>query len=73
MDDKARQHIVSTFIVIILVVCVFNPFLNFPIKHASAAWWDTDWGYYKVINIANKIDDYSMKINITYNGAGDVK
>ena len=29
-------------------------------------YWDSDWGYYKTIEVADKIDDYQMKILIDY-------
>ena len=32
MNDEARQHISATFIVILLLVCVFSTFINFPIE-----------------------------------------
>ena len=33
---------------------------------ASAAWWDSDWDYYKTIEVADKIESYQMKILIDY-------
>ena len=37
MNDKARQHILAIFIIILLIVGVFSPFYGFPVQHADAA------------------------------------
>lgn len=58
MNDKARQHILAAFIIILLVLCVFSSFYGFPVEHVKADdppttkfnWWllsdtedDTEW------------------------------
>ena len=37
-----------------------------PLGNPSGGWWDTDWSYYKTCEVADKIDDYQMKILIDY-------
>lgn len=51
MDDKAKQHILAAFIIILLVLCVFSSFYGFPVKHTKGAWWDGDWAYKKEITL----------------------
>ncbi|GAF73902.1 unnamed protein product, partial [marine sediment metagenome] len=61
MDNLARQHILAVFISILLILCVFSPFYNFPIQHAGAAgWWDTDFDYCKTITIDHDYIDGTL-------------
>lgn len=36
------------------------------------AWWNSSWGFYKNITVANKIDDYQTKVTIGKSSSGDV-
>ena len=36
MNDKARHHILSAFLIILLILCVVSPFYNFPVKPATS-------------------------------------
>ena len=45
-----------------------------PTSAISKAWWNTSWQYYRVCNINTNgySGYYQMKINVSYNGGGDV-
>jgi len=38
----------------------------------SASWWNTDYGYYKVITVSNPISGYQVKLTIGKSTGGDV-
>jgi len=61
MNNLARQHILAIFIIILLILCVFSPFYNFPVQHARAAgWWNTDWNHFRTITIESDYIDSNL-------------
>jgi len=39
---------------------------------SSADWLDEDWDYRKRLEISDPVDDYQMKLNVSYDGGGNV-
>ncbi|RLF43418.1 MAG: hypothetical protein DRN18_00065, partial [Thermoplasmata archaeon] len=66
----------KTSSIIILLLLLFQLLIVFvpPTTQTSKAWWNTDWAYYKVcyINTNGYSGYYQMKLNVSYNGGGDV-
>ena len=65
---NSRYKIVLLFVVCSLIVFNFVPQLK---QNVSASWWDTDWDYYKTIEISNPIEDYQMKLVVEYDDGID--
>ncbi len=49
-----------------------NEVFNFQTRRVPGSWWDSDWGYYKVCNINNPLDDYQIKIIVGKSVGGNV-
>jgi len=62
--------------IIILLLLLFQLLIVFvpPTTQTSKAWWNTDWAYYRVcyINTNGYSGYYQMKLNVSYDGGGDV-
>ncbi len=61
--------------IVIPLLLLFQLLIVFtPTTQTSKAWWNTDWAYYKVcyINTNGYSGYYQMKLNVSYNGGGDV-
>jgi len=62
--------------VIILLLLLFQLLVVFvpPATQTSKAWWNSNWAYYKVcyINTNGYSGYYQMKLNVSYNGGGNV-
>lgn len=43
-----------------------------PVLTSSGYWMDTSWRYRKRLNISNPHPDYQMKINVSYDGGGEI-
>jgi hypothetical protein len=63
-----HKKILSIIITCLLVIGIFIPISNAD----DRTWWNVDWNYYKIINIADPINDYQIKINVSYISGGDV-
>jgi len=53
------------WIILIIIGMLLIPF-NLFVPDASASWWDTDWSYYKTLEVADKIEGYQMKLLVDF-------
>ncbi len=56
----------------LIISCLISSFFPLSIVEADNPWWNNDWDYHKTCNIANKIDEYQLLLNVSYDGGGDV-
>lgn len=60
------------WLILIIVLLLLIPMNYYFVPNVSATWWNTDWSYYKTVEVADKIDDYQMFLNVSYSAGGNV-
>jgi len=74
LHSKHTYRVLAIFL-LFLISLNFVPLpVPIPTSTTSKAWWDSSWQYYRVCNIDTNgySGYYQMKINVSYNGGGDV-
>lgn len=72
MKKKLKKRISSFTISFILVATIISAFFVIMPSPVKAAWWNSDWDYYKVLNIDNSNNSYAMFVNVSYATGGNV-
>jgi len=48
----------------------YTTFYNYSYWHGTRNIWDDGWSHYSICTLTNPDNDYQLRINVTYNGAG---